>query len=326
MALSACVDTQNQTPAVMPTYAVVTTTLVHATLTPHLTQASSPSSVPSATPEATNKNLEFVQDNCSTYGMPPAQPSPEGDWLASACFDGEHAHVRIARFDRAQVWDLNFQDITGVSPCVSHSTSYGETVCFHGILYIDHWFKTGRYVFISADYLIDRGSTFSFGLYRIDTETGQVSAYLPMGSSTYNYAFSPDDEKYAYVTGNDNYLLHIVSLDTGQNSTYTVPGSYSSLGELVWSLDNKKLALQAQGIGWTENPKIGFSLDIFDVDTEKFTTFISNDVRRFRPKQWLSNDILLMFGLSDDGLSYLKYQFDISNNQLVVIPDAIPAP
>lgn len=326
MVLSACEAAQNQTPVSISSPALATSTFTPLNSTPHLTQITGLSSTSTAIPEATENNTEFVQDNCSTYGMPPAQTSPDGAWLASACFDGEDAHVRIARFDHAKAWDLNFKDVTGASPCLSHGNSYGDSVCFYGILYIDHWYKAGRYVFVSADYLIDRNSTFSFGLYRIDIESGHVSAYLPVGSSTYNYAFSPSDERYAYVTGSDNYLLHIVSLETGQNSTYTVPGSYSSLGELIWSPSNDKLVFQTQGIGWEENSKVGFSLDIFDIQNEKFRTVISNDVRRFKPTEWLSFDSLLLHGFSDDGQSYIQYQFTISDNQLVVIPNSTPTP
>lgn len=326
MAVYACEAVENQLPESNPTPVSVIDTLLQATSTPLLSQISNLSPTPSTIPSTTEVSAEFVQDNCPVFGMPPAIPSPDGQWLASGCFDGENAHIRIARFDHTKAWDLNFEDITGVSPCLSYENSYGEPICFHGVLYIDHWFKTGRYVFVSADYLIDRGSTFSFGLYRIDTENGRVSAYLPMGDYTYNYAFSPNDDYYAYVTASDNYLLHIVSLESGENLIFTAPGRYSSLGELIWSPDNEKIVFLARGIGWEENPKVGFSLDIFNVETEKFLALVLNDARRLKPVKWLSDSSLLLSGKSEDGQSYLDYQLDISNNQMMVIPEVTPTP
>ena len=301
------------------------------TLTPHPTSIPNPSKVsnPSPTllftPNATEIAMGFVQSNCFTMGLD-AKMSPDSIWLASSCIDESDAHVRIARFDGEKGWDLFFQDITDFPPCLVYKNQYGEDACFYGILHIDHWHKNGRYVFVDADFLVDRATSFSFGLYRIDAETGQISPYLPMNGFTYVYAFSSDDEKYAYASGNDNYLLHIVSIETGQDISFTVPGKYASIGELLWSPTNEDLILVTHGIGWEDNPAVGFSLVILDIKSGEFTTLISNDVRRLRPKKWLSDDTVLLDGFSDDGQAYLEYQFTVSNNQLAAIPSATPRP
>jgi WD40 repeat protein len=254
-----------------------------------------------------------------------AEESPDGTWLASACLDEKNAHVRIARLDGIKAWDLYFEEITTWPPCILYKNQYGEDACIGGILYIDHWYKAGRYVFVSADYQIDRATNFRFGLYRIDAETGQASAYLPLNGTAYNYAFSPDDEKYAYVTASDNYFLHVISMETGHDSTLTVPGRYSNVGELIWSPDSSRLVMVSRGIGWEEKLEVGFSLVMLDAQSGKFTELILNDTRRFLPAHWLSDDVLLLSGFSADGQEYLEYQFMISTNELMPTPKGTPS-
>jgi hypothetical protein len=233
--------------------------------------------------------------------------------------------VRIARFDGSQAWDLYFEDITGWPPCVSYNPQYGDTACIWGILYIDHWYKDGRYVFITVDYQMDRGMNFNFGLYRIDSQTGRISPYLPVNGAGYTYAFSPNDENYAYVTARDNYLLHLVSLETGQDAVFTVPGRYSDLGDLIWSPDSNRLILVSRGIGWGDGGTVGFSLVMLDPQTKEFTTLLSNDARRFHPIEWLSKDHLLLGGFSVDGGEYVKYQLTISTGELTPMSNMTPS-
>lgn len=296
---------------------------------PILKATRTPAPMASPTPLPTVNEIEpamgFVQKNCVTSGLG-AKTSPDSEWLASSCIDEDNAHVRIARFDGAQAWDLYFEDITGWPPCLSYNNQYGEMACIGGILYIDHWHKDGRYVFVTADYQIDRSTNFSFGLYRIDSQIGRSSAYLPVNGTGYNYAFSPNDEAYAYVTGNDNYLLHVVSIETGQDSTFTVPGRYADLGDLTWSPDSSRLILVSRGIGWGDDDTVGFSLLMLDTQTKEFTTLLSNDARRFHPIEWLSNDRLLLGGFSVDRGEYIKYQLTISTGVLTPLSSITPSP
>jgi hypothetical protein len=141
----------------------------------------------------------------------------------------------------------------------------------------------------------------------------------------YIYAFSPNDENYAYVTVRDNYLLHVVSIETGQDSIVTVPGRYSDLGDLTWSPDSNRLVLVSRGIGWEEEA-VGFSLVMLDAQTKEFTTLLSNDARRFHPIEWLSKDHLLLGGFSVDRWEYIKYQLTISTGELVPMSAMTPSP
>jgi hypothetical protein len=179
---------------------------------------------------------------------------------------------------------------------------------------------------VDADYLIDRWTNFSFGLYRIDSETGQVSPYLPLNDYTYNYAFSQDDGYYSYATGSDNYLLHIVSMETGENISYVVPGRYEDIGVMLWAPDNERVAIVTHGIGWVDKPEVGWSLVMLNVGTEKFTTLIPNEGYRLTPTEWLSNDTLLLSGRSKDGQKYHDYQLTISTNTLLPLPDVTATP
>lgn len=276
-------------------------------------------------PSATETALSFLRNDYTIPGKGKGI-SPDGKWRAFTDNGFEVAHAMIARLDGEKSWDLSFQDITGESSCMSYTDQYGDNRCFYGVLYLNHWYKNGRYVFIDADYLIDRSTNFHFGQYRIDSETDQVSTYLPLNGYGYSYAFSPDDEYYSYASGIDNELLHVVSIETGENISHVVPGRYEDIGEMLWTPDNERVAIVTHGIGWSDTPEVGWSLMMLDVGTGEFTTLIPNEGYRLTPKEWLSNDTLLLSGRSKEGQEYHDYQLTISTNTLLPLPDATPTP
>ncbi len=276
-------------------------------------------------PVPTGTALNTVQNDYTSPGEEP-HLSPDGKWQAYTDNGFEVAHLILTSLDGKKSWNLSFQDITGDSSCIGYTDQYGDERCFYGVLFIDHWYKEGRYVFVDVDFSIDRGTNFSFGLYRIDAETGHVLPYLPLNGHTYNYAFSPDDERYAYATGSDNYLLHVVSMETGENLTSVVPGRYEDVGEMLWSPDNKKLAIVTHGIRWYDRPDVGWSLVLLDTETGKLTTLIPNEGYRLTPTKWLADDQLLLSGWSKDGQGYNDYELTISSNTLVPLPDVTPVP
>ncbi len=293
------------------------------TPTAKVIQSAEPTLTPTIAP--TGIALSSIQNDYALSGEG-KYLSPGGEWQAFTDNGFETAHVLISRVDGSKSWDLSFQDITGASSCVGYTDQYGDQRCFYGVLHINHWYKNGRYVFVDADYLIDRSTNFSFGLYRIDSETGKVSPYLPLNGSAYTYAFSPDDENYSYATSSDNYLLHVVTIKTGENTSYVVPGRYEDIGEMLWSPDNKKLAIATHGIGWNERPDVGWALVLLDVETGKITTLIPNEGYKLTPTKWLSGDQLLLSGWSKDGQGYHDYQLLIPTNTLLPLPDVTPTP
>ncbi|MGB8984651.1 MAG: hypothetical protein WCC12_22480 [Anaerolineales bacterium] len=202
-----------------------------------------------------------------------SQESPDGQWIAAPCELGESSHLKIVNKRDASAWELSFQEITGMFPCLAFTNSFGETDCFEGTLRIEHWETDSRYVFVNVNYLVDRPFDFSYGLYRLDVKTRQVSPWLTTSPNfMYRYEFSSDNKKLAYVASADPNTLYINSIETGQVFNHKIPSQVSEIVYLTWSPDNQKVAFSIIHGEWFNDPN-GFSLGLLDIKDGKITQF-----------------------------------------------------
>lgn len=248
-------------------------------------------------------------------GLAP-QESPDGQWIAAPCDLGAASHLKIINKQEASVWEPSFQEITNISSCWPFANGIGEPSCFDGILHIHHWDKDSRYVFVNIDYLVDRGIDFSFGLYRLDVKTHQISPWLQTSLDyTYRYAFSPNNENLAYVSSADPYTIYVNSIETGQVTNYDIPGQPSAIAYLAWSPDNQKVAFSILHEGWFNSNMGGFSLALLDLKKGKITILIPEDKRLFYPSDWTSDTVIKLSnrtGLPD-------YQYDLESDELEAV-------
>jgi WD40 repeat protein len=170
--------------------------------------------------------------------------SPDGKWMAVSC---NHDHltnpsIQIVKSDGTKEWQLSFKGVPGIER-FEYERSPG-VVGFIGEFWPYHWSKDSRYLFIapafSSDLPIGAIPPDGVGLYRFDTQTGQLSPILKFSESSYNFAFSPNDEYYVYSYGLDRKNIHIVNTQTGKDQTIQVPGYDGGAGCFVWSPDGLK--------------------------------------------------------------------------------------
>jgi hypothetical protein len=245
-----------------------------------------------------------------------SQESPDGQWIAAPCELGESSHLKIVNTRDANVWELSFQEITDMFPCLAFTNSYGEMDCFEGTLSIEHWDTDSRYVFVNVDYLVDRPFDFSYGLYRLDVKTRQVSPWLETSPDfIYRYEFSSDNKKLAYVSSVDPSTLHINSIKIGQVSNHKIPIQVSEIVYLTWSPDNQKVAFSIIHGEWFDDPN-GYSLGLLDTMDGKITILISKDKRLFYPTSWASETIINLY----NGTSSLNFQYDLQTKELSQVP------
>lgn len=245
-----------------------------------------------------------------------SQISPDGQWTALPCEYGESSHLEIVNKEKTVVWDVSFQEITGISPCLEFINKFGEKSCFDGILYIHHWDKDSRYVFVDVNYLVDRAFNYSYGLYRLDVNTHEIMPWLKATQGfTYVYAFSSDNTLLVYQSSEDADSIHIHSLETEQISSYSIPNPSTGIAYLIWSPDNQKVAFSILHEGWFDFTG-GFSLAVLDLETEQIKILIPDDKRQLFPTDWTSKTKIRL----GNRTIVSNYQYDLQTNQLESIP------
>jgi hypothetical protein len=243
------------------------------------------------------------------------QESPNGQWIAASCLD-DSPHLKIVNKQDASAWGLTFQEITGISPCLAFPSILGEMDCWEGTLRIEHWEADSRYVFVNVNYLVDRPFDFSYGLYRLDVKTRQVSPWLTTNPDVfYRYEFSSDQKKLAYVSSADFSTLYINSIETGQLSSHKIPSQLSEIVYPTWSPNNRTVVFGIIHGEWFNDPN-GYSLGLLDTMDGKVTTLISNDQRWFYPTGWSSESIINLYSVTNAS----NYQYDLQTKELSPIP------
>ncbi len=187
-------------------------------------------------------------------------------------------------------WVLHFEDYL--------LKKFSKSGMQKGELYPSHWTSDSAYLYFKSYIYTDViGGICIYGagnqgLYRINVNTGEVSAILPPTTTFYenDIAFSPDGSKLAY---NANHPT-ILDLRTGENITIDDDGDV--LISMIWSPDGTHLAYA------TCHPSGGFTvknsaLKIFSLETYKSKTILTVE----------NALILIEFG---DGNHQLKIRID----------------
>lgn len=209
---------------------------------------------------------------------PERKKSPDGQWTASVCeyfLDDDapinHYRLQIRKKDGSKEWKVFFKDMTGFE-YIWFTNRFGEHNHFISIPFPFHWYKDSRYLFIAPRVLIDGDRSSGLGLYRFDTQTGRLSPFLPAGESTYDFAFSPDDEYYVYQYGMEEKNIHIVSLENDKNQTFQLPDETGYVGNFIWSPDSSKFVFES----YKRTTKKS-ALLLFDTTQQTFTSLIEID-------------------------------------------------
>jgi WD40 repeat protein len=250
-------------------------------------------------------NTLNVLEDCSITPGFEEKASHDGLWIAASCYED---HVQIAKIDGTQKWDFDFDQITGVHFRIAFTNKFGELEEFPPLLIVQGWQKDNRHLFIFTSFEMMGFTHDGFGLYRIDAQTGQSEALLPIADTSYAFAFSPNGESYAYAGDSEN-SLHIVSIETGVDISYEITRPITFVQKLLWTPDSAGLIF-VDGILLGENATT--SLLMFDLDKKDFFTLLNNSEKRFAPVEWKSAKEVILQNWNDG----LKYTFNIETKEL----------
>ena len=310
--LSACGADTTETPVVEEAISIDTPapTTETATISPAVDVVST-SNLRFPTP---NPTQAFINSICSTYPLIDNNKiSPDGQWIAVSCEDlsaleeANAPFVKIVKLDNSVEWTVTLKELTGFN-FISYGNGDGW---FPGILLIDHWYKDSQFVFLVPYYVIDGDRTDGLGLYRFDTKTGKVSPYLPVGSTGYSFAFSHDDEYFVYHYAQEDYIIHIVSIETGNTIQLEAPKNAEFIHDFLWSPNNSMIAFEGENYG---NEDYSTTLYLLDLMENKFTTLLNYKRYEYHPKAWYSETQLVLESYENDAL--VKDYFDINTKEL----------
>jgi len=306
--LSACGGETMVTPIVESTPTPVPT-VAPTDISPTM-EVVTPSTINIPTP---NPTQAFIYSICSPYPLiENNKMSPNGEWIAVSCEDlsaleeANAPYVKIVKSDKSTEWTVTLKELTGFN-YISYSNGNGW---FPGILLIDHWHKDSQFVFLVPHYVIDGVRANGFGLYRFDTKTGKVSPYLPVGSTTYSFAFSHNDEYFIYHYAQENNLVHIVSPESGENTILETPENAEFIYNFIWSPDDTKIIFEGEG----SNENKMTTLHLFDLASRTFTSLLEYERYKYFPKSWASESLLVLESYDNNLL--VKYYFDINSKEL----------
>ena len=229
--------------------------------------------------------------------------------------------LHIIKRDGSKKWQVSFRDITG-DDFISYTNQHEEHIPFISIPFPHHWYKDSRYLFIIPTILLDGQEGPTFGLYRFDTQTGRISPFLPFGESSYDFAFSSDDEYYVYSYGMDEKYIHIQSLQSGKDQAIRQPSEKGSTTHFLWAPDNTKFVFIYQNDATKKN-----ALLLFDTIQKAYTTLLENDQLHYDqfhylvPLKWISNTQLTLASPWDE----LQFLLNIETKELQPISTQ-PAP
>jgi hypothetical protein len=272
---------------------LATPTIVLPTLTRAPTQTISPT-------------LDFALMNaatqialCNAGNWFQSKTSPDGQWVATDCDDGNIFRLHIVRVDGTKEWQISFKDITGYES-YGYTNQYGEYAGFPSMPLPYHWYKDNRYLFIAPQVIADGNQSDGLGLYRFDTQTGRYTPFLTFGESSYNFSFSPDDEYYVYSYGLDNKYIYIVSLESGEKQTIQVAERQeASFRRFLWSLDSAKFIFIYDNLTTSKS-----ALLLFDTKEKTLTTLLEIEDNLI-PIRWESEVEVVLEEYTSQGQQYL---------------------
>lgn len=271
------------------------------TLTFHIppTPTASPTKVVS---KATESALATSTAICNTKSWFDIKTSPDGQWTAVVCdhvAEFSNFYLHVVKQDGSKEWQLSFKDVTGY-PFFGYTNQFGEQAGFPSVPLPYHWYKDSRYLFIAPQVIADGNQSDGLGLYRFDTQTGRYTPFLPSGESSYNFAFSPDDEYYVYSYGMDNKAIHIASLETGEEQTVQVAdGQEASFRRFLWSPDSTKFVFIYDNLATSKS-----ALLLFDTIQKTLTTLLEIEDKLI-PIRWASEVEVVLEEYTTQGQQYL---------------------
>lgn len=238
--------------------------------------------------------------------------SPNDFWMVEGCYsESDHDLVLTLSNRQTQVlWKLLYRDY------IPH-TEFADG----GILVV-HWSKDGRYAYFTSflggdggECFFDRFDTGS-GLFRLDLQTGQTKAILPLNDNLiwYSFSISPTDKRLVY--GVRSMDLKVLNITTGRLIEVAHEKNFSQGSGYIWSSDGLKFVYSTV----TDKPdhvgREGYSLRLVDAQTGSERIILESPEDCFVTMSW-TEDSILTIERYDKNYDRTLIEFDLSSNKII---------
>jgi hypothetical protein len=272
------------------------------TSTPNQTQTSIAQAFVS-TRTAEEKLMSQYPRICNTV-HPLLKYSPNELWMEESCYSDVDQGVilTISNKDTQVIWKLTYKDY--VQPLASSP---------NGGLAVIRWTSNGQYAYFASLTGGEGGECFvgwldsGRGLFRLDLQTGNTSAILPLFDDFgwYGFSFSPTDRRLVY--GARSRDLQILDITTGQLINIASVNGFEQSGGYTWSPDGLKLAYSTVlDINNGENFK--YTLQLADAQTGSDQILLESSENCFNVRSWSDSNILTIESL---------VEYDLNSNKII---------
>jgi WD40 repeat protein len=254
-----------------------------------------------AFPSGCNKNLFTISSN--------------GEWIvADECYIPDPTLVVMNKSGTLH-WDIHYNDY-------SYLPDYGY-------IYIQSWSNDNRYLYFSTAHFGDGGLCFigydsgGFGLFRLDVQTGVITALLPLRSefAQYTWSFSPSGRRFVYEQVNN--AIHLWDLYTGEVTSIQLPNDINHIGGFLWSEDGLRFAYTA--VGSMESKQGYYELYLTDIAANSTRVLMKSPITKcVRAFSWASKNVLNIEILDESTWTFLQASIDINTSQFVATPAPRP--
>jgi hypothetical protein len=168
-------------------------------------------------------------------------PSPDGKWLVEDLNSSDtrprSPALRVVRADGTLEWKVDFLEDTGIS-----SRRYS----------LEAWSNDGNFMYIGHRVGMRDGSGIQYcgpdGIWRLDLRDGTLAPFLEFDapvSECWNFAFSPQALKLAYIPPYTPRHLIVMDMNSGKKLGYDFNSNYWGAGLIQWSDDQRQLIMVA---------------------------------------------------------------------------------
>jgi len=275
--------------------------------TPNQTQIVQSDNISSTVSVAQTSASQFPHICKDSYYQPGY--SPDGLWLVQLCYsENDHDLIMTLSSRETQVlWKLLYQKYI---PKMDFVPDGGMSVV--------HWSNDGRYAYFNSFLGGDGGECFvsgwdsGAGLFRLDLQTGSVTALLPQNNTFwwYGFSFSPTDRRLVY--GARARDLKILDITTGQLKNIFPKNDFSEGGGYVWSQDGLEFVYSTVTYA-DQGERNNYSLRLVDTRSGSERILLESSDTCFSTISWTEDNILTVE--KNYGESLLE--FNLNSNTII---------
>lgn len=283
--------------APIPTATVIANPTHTATPQPVATKTlTSPTSYPTSvpptrTPNATQIKVSLMQTLVApcTTSNPDFSYSPRKDWVVANCRSDNQDGIttRFARTDGSKQINISFND-DYIKPYKADDANMSSLLKQSFIPV--RWTMNQEYVYLAVPAVVRSTPYQGYdGLFRLDLSNGKMTPVLRPSTAplsvSYAFQFSPTGTKLAYINQSiETVTIVIDDSTTGSQKTITLDPRFVKAGSLLWSQDEKRLAVSA--IDGDTNG--GNSLIVYNFETNKNEYIIQQQAGvTYLPMKWI---------------------------------------